>query len=104
MLQRTVVINKIILRVDRLAVWKIINEEDAVLTPKNRGENFSSGFLHSEFLVGGVNRYAATLLIVGLSPGHNDITTFRPWSPIVIGNNLDHAEKNSKSCSDDWHR
>jgi len=37
-----------ILRVDSLALWKIINEEDAVLIPKNRGENFSSGFLHSE--------------------------------------------------------
>jgi len=26
-----------------------MKEEDAVLIPKNRGENFSSGFLHSEF-------------------------------------------------------
>jgi hypothetical protein len=41
----------IILRVDSLAFWKITNEEDAVLIPKkNRGENISSGFLHSEFL------------------------------------------------------
>jgi len=39
----------LILRVDRLALWKIIIEEDAVLIPKNRGENFSIGFLHSEF-------------------------------------------------------
>jgi len=38
----------IILHVDRLAVWKMINEEDAVLIPKNQGENFSSTFLHSE--------------------------------------------------------
>jgi len=37
------------LRVDSSALWKIINEEDAVLNPKNRDENFSSGFLHSEF-------------------------------------------------------
>ena len=36
--------------VDSLALWKIINEEDAVLIPKYRGENFSSVFLHSEFL------------------------------------------------------
>ena len=44
----------VILRVDSLALWKIINEEDAVLIfPKNRGENFSSGFLHSEFFWGG---------------------------------------------------
>jgi len=26
-----------------------LHEEDAVLIPKNRGENFSSRFLHSEF-------------------------------------------------------
>ena len=40
---------RVILRVDSLALWKIINEEDAVLIPKNQGEKFSSGFLHSEF-------------------------------------------------------
>jgi len=40
----------VILRVDSLALWKTINEEDAVLVPKNLGENFSSGFLHSECL------------------------------------------------------
>jgi len=40
---------RVILRVDSLAPWKLINEEDAVLIPKNRGENFSIGFLHSEF-------------------------------------------------------
>jgi len=39
----------VILHVYSLALWKIINEEDAVLIPKNRVENFSSGFLHSEF-------------------------------------------------------
>ena len=38
----------LILRVDSLAFWKIINEKDAVLIPKNRGENSSRGFLHSE--------------------------------------------------------
>ena len=71
----------------------MINEEDTVLIPKNRGENFSSGFLHSEFFGGGVSRYAATPLIVTLSPGHNDITRFRPWSAITTGNHLDRAEK-----------
>jgi len=76
-----------------LALWKIINEEDAVLIPKNQGENFSSGFLHSEYFGGGVSRYAATPLIVYLSPGHSDITRFRPWSPIATGNHLDRAEK-----------
>jgi len=43
----------VILRVDSLAFWKIINEEDAVLISKNRGENFCSGFLHSEFFEAG---------------------------------------------------
>jgi len=42
----------VILRVDSLALWKKINEEDAVLIPKNRGENFSSGFLHSDSFFG----------------------------------------------------
>ena len=37
------------LRVDRLALWKVINEEDAFLIPKSPGENFSNRFLHSEF-------------------------------------------------------
>jgi len=40
-----------ILRADSLDLWK--NEEDAVLIPKNRGQNFSSGFLHSEFFGAG---------------------------------------------------
>ena len=44
---------RVILRVDSLALWKIISEEDAVLIPKNRGQNFSSGFLHSEFFGAG---------------------------------------------------
>ena len=65
------------------------------MIPKNRGENFSSGFLHSEFL-GGVSRYAATPMIVSSSPGHSDITRFRPWSPIATGKDLDRAEKISK--------
>jgi len=40
-----------------------------------------------------VSRYAATPLIVASSPGHSDITRFRPWSPIATGNHLDRAEK-----------
>jgi len=39
----------VVLRVDSLALWKIMNEEDTILIPKNRGENFSSGFFYSEF-------------------------------------------------------
>jgi len=50
-----------------------------------------------------VNRYAcATPLIVALSPFHSDITRFSPWTPIATGNHFDRAEKNSRSCSDDW--
>jgi len=40
-----------------------------------------------------VSRYAATPLIVALSPGHSDITRVRPWPPIAKGNHLDLAEK-----------
>jgi len=40
-----------------------------------------------------VSRYAATPLIVALSPDHSDIIRFRPWSPIATGNHLDRAEK-----------
>jgi len=71
------------LRVDSLVLWKIIDEEDAVLTPKNRGENFSSGFFALGIFGGGVSRYAATPLVVTLSPGHSDITRFHPWLPIA---------------------
>jgi len=69
-----------------------MNGENAVLIPKNRGENFSSGFLHSEYL-GGVSCYAATPLIVALFPGHSDITRFRPWSPIATGNHFDRTKQ-----------
>jgi len=87
-----------------MTLLKIINEEDAVLIPKNLGDNFSIGFLHPEFFGGGVSRYAATPLIVALSPGHSDIIRFRLWSPVATGNHLDRATKNSKSCTDVWHR
>ena len=40
-----------------------------------------------------MSRYAETPLIVTLSPGHTDITTFRPWSPNATGNHVDRAEK-----------
>ncbi len=87
---------RVILLFGSLALWKILNEEDAILIPKfEAGENFSSGFLESEFFGagrGGGSRYTATPLIVALSPGHSDITRFRPWSPIATGNHLDRAE------------
>jgi len=78
-------------RVDRLALWKIINEEDAVLIPKIEARNFSAEF-YTRKVWGGVSRFAATPLIVAFSPGHGDITRFRPWSPIVTRIHLDRAE------------
>ena len=41
---------RVILRVDSWALWKIINEEDAVLIPKNRGMNFPVDFCGLNFL------------------------------------------------------
>ena len=40
-----------------------------------------------------MSSYAATPLIVALSPGHSDITRFRVWPPIATGNHLDRAKK-----------
>jgi len=40
-----------------------------------------------------VSCYATIPLIVALSPGHSDITRFRPWLPIATGNHLDHAKR-----------
>jgi len=44
---------RVILRVDVLALLKIINEENAIFIPKNLSKKFSSGFLHSEFFGAG---------------------------------------------------
>ena len=63
------------------------------MIPKKSRRELFQRFLHSEFFGGGVSRYAATPLIVALSPDHSDITTFRPWSPIATENHLDRAEK-----------
>ena len=40
-----------------------------------------------------MSRYAATPLIVALSPGHSDMKRFLPLSQIALGNHLDLAEK-----------
>ena len=32
-------------------------------------------------------------LIVGMTPGHSDVSRFRPWSTIATENLLDRAEK-----------
>ena len=53
--------------VDCLALWQIINKQDAILIPKNRGKNSSSWFFRSEIFWGGVSRFAATPLFVALS-------------------------------------
>ena len=79
-----------------MALYKTINEEDAVLIPKKEGEKCCNGIFYSEFLRGGARRYAATPMNVSLSPGHSDITRFRPWSPIATGNHLDRAVKITK--------
>jgi hypothetical protein len=84
----------VILRVDSLAFWKIIKEEDVLSIPKNSRRE--PEYCTRKFW-GGVSRYAAISLTVALSsPSHSDITRFCPWSPIAIGNNLDRAKKNSK--------
>jgi len=63
-----------------------------VLIPKNRGEKFSSGFLHSKFLGRGEPLYRHSTDCC-LSPGRSDVTRFHPWSPIATENYLDRAEK-----------
>ena len=63
-----------------------------MLNPKIEARIFQRIFA-LVFFGGGVSRYAATPLIVALSPGHSDITRFHPWSPIATGNQLDRAEK-----------
>ena len=60
---------------------------------KSRREIFQRIFALGIFW-GEVSRYAAAPLIVALSPGHSDITRFRPWSPIALDKKLlDRTEK-----------
>ena len=40
-----------------------------------------------------MSHYAANPFIVALSPGHSDMTRFRPWPQIATGNHLDRAGK-----------
>ena len=70
---------------------------------KTRRELFQRIFALG-ILWGSVSPYAATPLIVALSPGHSDITRFRPWSPIAPDRkSFGSRRKISRSCSDDWH-
>ena len=60
---------------------------------KIEARTFPADFCTRKFLGrGGVSRYAAIPLIVALSPGHSDITRFRPWSTIMTRNHLDRTE------------
>ena len=74
-----------------MALWKVINEEDAVLIPKNLGVKVPANFIYTRNFL----RWGEPLCrhSIALSPGHSDITRFRPWSPIATGNHLDRAEK-----------
>jgi len=83
---------RVILCVDSLAIWKIIN----LLDPKKSGREIFQRIFALGIFGGGVSRYAASPLIVALSPGHSEITRFRPWSTIATGYHLDRAEKNPK--------
>jgi len=93
----------VLLRVDSLALWKIISKEDAVLIPKNLSENFFSGFLQSEFF--GAGRAAMPplrWLLLCLR-----FIVINQVSSIITNRDrksFGSRRKNSKSCSDDWHR
>jgi len=62
------------------------------LSQKIEARTFPADFCTRNFW-DGVSPYAATPLIVVLSPGHSDIIRFHPWSPIATGNHLVRAEK-----------
>jgi len=66
------------------------------LIPKKSKRELFQRIFALGFFWGWVRRYAATPLIVALSPGRSDITRFHPWSPIAKENNLDRAEKIAK--------
>jgi len=90
---------------DYLALWKIINEEDAVLIPKKSRRELLQRIFTLWIFGGEVTRHAATPLIVILSPGHTDITRFCPWSPIAPDRKSFGSDwKNFKCFSHEWHR
>jgi len=68
-----------------------LEDKQCRLDPKKLRREFLQRIFALGIFGGGVSRYAATPLILALSPGHSDITRFRPWSPIATGNHLDRA-------------
>ena len=93
----------VILCVDSLALWKIIIEEDAILIPKNWGENFSSSFLHLEFFWAGwatkppPHWLLLCLQVIVILPGF--VHGHQSRQEIIWI-----APKKFKICSDEWHR
>jgi len=92
----------VILHVDSLTLWKVINVEDAVLIPKNRGEKFPVDFCTWNFLGWGepLCRYSIDCCFVSGSKWYNQV--------LSMVTNCDKksfglCRKKSKSCSDDWH-
>ena len=70
---------------------------------KIEARTFPANFCTRNFL-GEVSRYAATPMIVALSPGHSDITRFHTWSPKAPDRKLfESRRKNSKRYSNEWH-
>jgi len=61
-----------------------------------RREIFEHIFANWNFLGYRISRYAATTLIVALSPSHRNIIRFLPRSPIATGNHYGRDEKISK--------
>ena len=91
-----------ILRVDSLALWKIINEEVPSWSPKIEARTFPADFCTRNFLGRGepLCRHSIDCCFVS-----SDITRFRPWSSIAPDRkSFGSRRKNSKSCSGDWHR
>ena len=93
----------VLLCVDSLAIWKLINEEDAVLILKNRGENFPADFYSRNILGldGALCRHSTDCCFVSGSLWYNQVSS--------IVTNCDRKSfglrrKNPKRCSDDWQR
>jgi len=96
----------LILRFDSLALWKIINEEDAVLIPppKKRQKIFQRIFALGIFWGEAVwaampllHWLLACLRVIG-----TDITRFRPWPPIAPDRKLfGSRRKNSRNLSEE---